>query len=132
MWDVPERGSQGDAELAPKPPVVEADGGERLDGGMSQCQLSSHYDDEVQVTEAHVCAQDLADSMASHPWPDVNVGTRKGPLPGVSTVSVLSKHQRVNLYYCTFGPDGVLKRHKVYTGSGKMSLRLVCGYRSCY
>ena len=47
--------------------------------------------------------------MASHPWPDVNVGTRKGPLPGVSTVSVLSKHQRVNLYYCAFGPDGVLK-----------------------
>ena len=26
---------------------VEADGGERLDGGMSQCQLSSHRDDEV-------------------------------------------------------------------------------------
>ena len=40
-------GSEGDAELAPKPLVVEADGGERLDGRMSQCQLSSHRDDEV-------------------------------------------------------------------------------------
>ena len=33
----------------------------------------------------------------------------KGPLPGAPTVGVLSKHQRVNLYYCVFGPDGVLK-----------------------
>jgi len=40
-------GSKGDTELALKPLVVEADGGERLDGGMSQCQLSFHRDDEV-------------------------------------------------------------------------------------
>ena len=40
-------GSKGGTELALKPLVVEADGGERLDGGMSQCQLSSHHDDEV-------------------------------------------------------------------------------------
>ena len=40
-------GSEGDAELAPKPLMVEADGGERLDGGVSQRQLSSHHDDEV-------------------------------------------------------------------------------------
>ena len=40
-------GSKGDTELAPKPLMVEADGGERLDGGVSQCQLSSHHDDEV-------------------------------------------------------------------------------------
>ena len=40
-------GSKGDTELALKPLVVEADGGERLDGGVSQCQLSSHCDDEV-------------------------------------------------------------------------------------
>ena len=53
--------------------------------------------------------------MASHPWPDVNVGMRKGPLPGAPTVGVLSKHQLVNLYYCALSPDGVLKRHKVYT-----------------
>ena len=85
-------GSQGDAELALKPPVVEVDGGERLDGGVSQCQLSSHCDHEVQVTEAHVCARDLADSVASHPWPDVNIETHKGPLPGVPTVSVSNKH----------------------------------------
>ena len=40
-------GSKGDTELALKPLMVEADGGERLDGGVSQCQLSSHHDDEV-------------------------------------------------------------------------------------
>ena len=40
-------GSKGDTELALKPLMVEADGGERLDGGVSQCQLSSHRDDEV-------------------------------------------------------------------------------------
>ena len=40
-------GSEGDAELALKPPVVRADGGERLDGEMGQRQLSSHHDDEV-------------------------------------------------------------------------------------
>ena len=40
-------GSKGDTELVLKPLVVEADGGERLDGGVSQCQLSSHRDDEV-------------------------------------------------------------------------------------
>ena len=40
-------GSQGDTELALKPLVVEADGGERLDGDVSQRQLSSHRDDEV-------------------------------------------------------------------------------------
>ena len=39
--------SKGDAELAPKPLVVEADGGERLDGIMSLHQLSSHRDDET-------------------------------------------------------------------------------------
>ena len=40
-------GSEGDAELAPKPLVVEANGGERLDGRVSQCQFSSHRDNEV-------------------------------------------------------------------------------------
>ena len=40
-------GFKGDTELALKPFVVEADGGERLDGGVSQCQLSSHCDAEV-------------------------------------------------------------------------------------
>ena len=48
-------GSEGDAELALKPPIAEADGGERLDDEMGQRQLSSHRDDEVQVTEMHVC-----------------------------------------------------------------------------
>ena len=40
-------GSKGDTRLVLKPPVVEADGGKRLDGGVSQHQLSSHRDDEV-------------------------------------------------------------------------------------
>jgi len=56
-----------------------------------------------------MCTRDLAIFVASHPWPDVNVGARKGPLPGMPTVSVSSKHQRVNLYYCVLDPDGVLK-----------------------
>ena len=54
-WVLPRQlGSKGDVGLALKPPVVEADGGERLDGGVGQRQLSSHHDDEVQVTETHV------------------------------------------------------------------------------
>ena len=40
-------GSKGDAELVPKPLVVEDDGGERLDGGVCPYQLSSHHDDEI-------------------------------------------------------------------------------------
>ena len=40
-------GSRGDAGLAVKPPVVEADGGERLGGGVGQRQLFPHRDDEV-------------------------------------------------------------------------------------
>ena len=40
-------GSKGDTELAPKPLVVEDDGGERLDGGLRPYQLSSHRDDEI-------------------------------------------------------------------------------------
>ena len=40
-------GSKGDTELAPKSVVVEAGGGERLDGGVHPYQLSSHYDDEI-------------------------------------------------------------------------------------
>ena len=73
-----------------------------------------------------MCAWYPADSMASHPWPDVNVGTHKGPLPGAPTVGVSSKHQRVNLYLLRVGPGWCAKRHKVYTGSGRMTLRLVC------
>ena len=40
-------GSKGDSEPALKPLMVQADGGERLDGSVSQYQLSSHHDDEV-------------------------------------------------------------------------------------
>ena len=64
-------GSRGDAGLALKPPVAGADGGERLDGEMGQHLLSSHHDDEVQVTEMHVCARDPADCVVNHPRPDL-------------------------------------------------------------
>ena len=47
-------GSKGDARLALKPPIVEVDGGERLDGDVGQCQLFSHHDNEVHVTKTHV------------------------------------------------------------------------------
>ena len=40
-------GSEGDTGLALKPPIVEVDGGERLDGDVGQRLLSSHRDDEV-------------------------------------------------------------------------------------
>ena len=49
-------GSKGDTGLALKPPVVEVDGGKKLDGSVGQRQLSSQRDDEVQVTETHVHA----------------------------------------------------------------------------
>ena len=47
-------GSEGDGRPALKPPAAEVDGGERLDGDVGQRQLSSHRDDEIQVTEMHV------------------------------------------------------------------------------
>ena len=40
-------GSEGDAELVPKPLVVEDDGGERPDGGVRPYQLSPHRNDEI-------------------------------------------------------------------------------------
>ena len=61
---------------------------ERLDDGGNLCQLSLHRNDEVQVPEVHVPARDLADTVTSHPRPDVDVETRKKPLPGVPTVGV--------------------------------------------
>ena len=64
-------GSKGDTGLALKPPVVGVDGGKRLDGDVGQRQLSSHHDDEVQVTKTHMCVRDLADCMASHPRLDL-------------------------------------------------------------
>ena len=64
-------GSEGDTGLALKLPAAEVDGGERLDGDVGQRQLSSHHDDEVQVTETHVCTRDPADCVVSHPRPDL-------------------------------------------------------------
>jgi len=39
--------SEGDAELAPKPLMVEGGGGERPDGGVCPYQLSLHHNDEI-------------------------------------------------------------------------------------
>ena len=64
-------GSKGDVGLVLKPPVVQADGGERLDGSVGQHQLSSHRDNEEQVIETHVCARDLVDCVVSHLRPDL-------------------------------------------------------------
>ena len=64
-------GSEGDTGLALKPPVAGTNGGEILHGEMGQRQLSSHRDDEVQVTKTHMCAQDLADCVVSHSRPDL-------------------------------------------------------------
>ena len=56
-WGLRRRlGSKGDAGLALKPLVARVGGGERLDGRVGQLQLSSQRDNEVQVTETHVCA----------------------------------------------------------------------------
>ena len=87
-------GFEGDAGLALKPPVAGADGGGRLDGEMGQHQLSSHRDDEVQVTEMHVCARDPADCMVSHPRPDLECAKAPTCAP---TIGVSNKHQLVNL-----------------------------------
>ena len=58
--------------------------------------------------------------MERCPYSVNRMGATGACLFGASgTVGVSSKHQRVNLYYCASGPDGVLKRHKVYTGSGE-------------
>ena len=94
-------------------------------------QLSLRRYDEIHVPKAHVCARDLADVVTSHPRPGVDVKTRKKPLLGKPTVGVSSKHQRVNLYCYASGLDGMLRRHKGYTGSGQMSLHPVLGC-SCY
>jgi len=68
---------------------------ERLDGGGNLRQLSLHRNNEVQVPEAHVHARDPADAMTSHPRPNVDIKTRKKPLPDALTVGVLS-YQLVN------------------------------------
>ena len=97
---------------------------ERLDGGGSLRQLSLHRNDEVQVPKVHMRARDLADAMTSHPRPDVDVETRKKPLPGAPTIGVfgppMSKFVFARLARIVCSEDT-----RVYTGSGGMSLRLV-------
>ena len=70
---------------------------ERLDGGGSLYQLSLCRDDEIQVPKVDVHARDPADAVTSHLRPDVDLETRKKPLPSAPTVGV-SNHRLVNLY----------------------------------
>jgi len=109
---------------------VEARGVERLDSGGNLPQLSLHRNDEVQAPKAHVRAQDVADAMTSHPRPDVDIETRKKPLPSVPIVGVFgpptSKFVAVHLARMVCSEDT-----RVYTGSGGTSLRPVRCY-SCY
>ena len=72
---------------------IEADGVERLDGGGNLRQLSLCRNDEVQVPEAHMQAQDPAHAVTSHPRPGVDVETRKRPLPDAPTICVSSYHR---------------------------------------
>ena len=64
---------------------------ERLDGGGNLRQLSS---------EAHVRAQDPADAVTSHLRPDVDVETRKKPLPGMPTVGVFGPPMSKFVFAC--------------------------------
>jgi len=50
---------------------------------VSRCQLSLRRDDEVQAPKVHVHTQDLADAVTSHPRLDVDIETRKNPLPSM-------------------------------------------------
>jgi hypothetical protein len=102
------------------------------EGGIPR-QLPLRGDEEIQVPEMHVCARDLADIVASHPWPDVDDETCKRPLPGVPTVGVskppTSKFMSARLALMVRAEDT-----RNYTGSRKMSLRPVrcCScYRLC-
>ena len=63
---------------------------------------------------------------------DLNLAQVKEVVLEMTCVGVSSKHQLVNLYLLRIGPRWCAKRHKVYTSSGRMSLRPVCGYCSCY
>ena len=67
---------------------IEAGGVVRLDGGGNLRQLSLRRNDEVQVLKVHMRAQDPADAVTSYLRPDVDVETRKKPLPDAPTVGV--------------------------------------------
>ena len=77
-----------------------------------------------------MCARDPTEVVTSHPRPDVDIETRKKPLPGAPTIGVfgppMSKFVFMRLARMVCSKDT-----RVYIGSGEMSLRLVhcC---SCY
>ena len=103
---------------------VEVGGVESLDVSGNLLQLSLRRNDEVQVPEAHVRSRDPADTVTSHPRFGVDVETRKRPLPSTPTVGVfgppMSKFVFTRLAQMVCSED-----IRVYTGSGKMSLRPV-------
>ena len=103
---------------------------EGLDGGGNLCQLSLHRKNEVLVPEAHVRAWDLADAVTSHPRPDVDVETRKKPLPSAPTVGVFGPLMR-KFVFARLARMVCSEDTRVYTGSGEISLCLVCCC-SCY
>ena len=94
------------------------------------CQLSLHRKNEVLVPEAHVRAWDLADAVTSHPRPDVDVETRKKPLPGTPTVDVFRPPMSKFVFAC-LARMVCSEDTRVYTGLGRMSQRSVRCY-SCY
>ena len=75
-------------------------------------------------------ARDLADTMTSHPRPDMDVETCKKPLPGVPTVGVFEPPTS-EFVFARLARMVCSEDIRVYTSSGGMSLRLVCCC-SCY
>ena len=109
---------------------VEASGVERLDDGGNLRHLSLHRNDKVQVSKAHVRAQDLADVVTSHLRPDVDVETRKNLLPDAPTVGVFRLRMSKFVFTC-LARMVCSEDTRIYIGSSKISLHLVCCC-SCY
>ena len=101
-----------------------------MDDDRSPHQLSLCHDDEVQVLEAHVRARDLADTVTSHPRPDVDVKMCKMPLPGTPTIGVF-RPSMSKFVFARLARMVSLENTRVYTGSSGKSLRPVCCC-SCY
>jgi len=98
-------------------------------GSVDLLQLPLRGNDKVQAPKAHVGAGSEVDVADSHSRPgDGRCDVRRSPtwrargVPG---------DRLVNLFLHVGASDGVLRGHKIYTDSGRMSLRLV-SCDSCY